>query len=155
MAHNPQLVARQRSIDFIKKKWGSLRDLPQHVIPVVWVTTYRSMEITMRVEAEGGPHGLLKNKLIGDRQLAPQLEKAALKIEFLGKMISLLRSTPSQRQKSVDSYVLVDFLKWAADRDIDLENMSGTRRMMMRRFAKADPLFKKRPECAATAEAGN
>ncbi len=143
MTHNPQLVARQRSIEFIKRKWGSLSDLPQHVVPVVWVTTYRSIEIGMRVEAEGGPHGLLKNKLIGDRQLTPQLQKATLNIEFLEKMISLLRSTPSPRQKSIDGYVLVDFLKWAADRDIDLANMSGLRRMMMRQFAKADPQYKK------------
>jgi hypothetical protein len=139
----PEEAVRQRSIDFIRKKWGSLADLPKHVIPVVWVTTYRSFEITMKVEAEGGPRGLMKNMLVGDRQLTRQLNEASTKIEFLVKMISLLRSTPSQRQKAIDGYVLVDFLKWAIDRNIELEDMSGLRRMVMRQFAKADPEYKK------------
>jgi hypothetical protein len=143
MTHDPELAARQRSIDFIKRKWGSLGDLPQHVIAVIWVTTYRSIEIAMKVETEGGPRGLLKNSLVGDRQLTRQLEEATTKIKFIEKMISLLRSTPSQRQKTIDGYVLVDFLKWAVDRDIDLENVSGLRRAMMRQFAKADPEYKK------------
>jgi hypothetical protein len=143
MTGDPEEAVRRRSIDFIKKKWGGLGDLPKHVIPVVWVTTYRCIEIAIKAEAEGGPRGLLKNMLIGDRQRTPQLQKATLKIKFLEDMISLLRSTPSQRQKSIDGYVLVDLLKWAIDRDIDLENVSGLRRAMMRQFAKADPEYKK------------
>jgi hypothetical protein len=67
-------AVRRRSIDFIRKKWGSLGDLPKHVIPVVWVTTYRCFEVTIKVEAEGGPRGLMKNTLIGDGQLTRQLE---------------------------------------------------------------------------------
>jgi len=71
----------------------------------------------------------------------PQLKLAAVKMRFLEKMISLLRSTSSPRQKSINGYVLVDFLKWAMDRDIDLETASGLRRMMMRHYAKADPEY--------------
>ncbi len=50
----PEEAVRRRSIEFIRKKWGSLGDLPKHVIPVVWVTAYRSLEVAMRAEAEGG-----------------------------------------------------------------------------------------------------
>jgi hypothetical protein len=106
MTSDPNYVSeetvRRRSIDFIRKKWGSLGDLPKHVIPVVWVTTYRSLEITMKVEAEGGPIGLMKNKFTGDGQLTHQFEDATTKIEFLDRMISLLRSTPSPRERAID-----------------------------------------------------
>ena len=127
-------AVRRRSIEFIRKKWVSLADLPKHVIPVVWVTTYRCIEIGMKAEAEGEQRS-------GDRQPMPQLKLAAVKMRFLEKMISLLRSTSSPRQKSINGYVLVDFLKWAMDRDIDLETASGLRRMMMQHYAKADPEY--------------
>jgi hypothetical protein len=143
MTSGPNYVSeetvRRRSIDFIRKKWGSLGDLPKHVIPVVWVTTYRSLEITMKVEAEGGPIGLMKNKLIGDGQLAHQFEDATTKIEFLDRMISLLRSTPSPRERAIDGHVFVDVLKWG----IDARSMSGLRRTIARQFAKADPEYEK------------
>jgi hypothetical protein len=132
-------AVRQRSIDFIRKKWGSLGDLPKHVIPVVWVTTYRCIETAMKAEAEGGSRGLLKNTLIGDRQLMPKFEEAIIKIEFLEKMISLLRSTPSPRERAIDGHVLVDVLKWG----IDAGSMSGLKRTIARQFAKADPEYKK------------
>jgi hypothetical protein len=131
-------AVRRRSIDFIRKKWGNLGDLPKHVIPVVWVTTYRSFEITMKVEAEGGPRGLTKNMLVGDRRLLPQFEEATTKIEFLDKMISLLRSTPSPRARAIDGHVLVDVLKWGID-----GSKSGLRRTIARQFAKADPEYEK------------
>lgn len=131
-------AVRRRSIDFIRKKWGNLGDLPKHVTPVVWVTTYRCLEITMKAEAEGGPRGLLKNALIGDRKLMPQLREATTKIEFLDKMISLLRSTPSPRERAIDGHVLVDVLKW----EIDVSK-SGLRRTIARQFAKADPEYEK------------
>src|SRR5713101_5812900 len=82
ITNQPSLeAARRRSIDFIRKKWGSLEDLPKHVIPVVWVTIYRCFEVAMKAEAEGGPRGLTKNMLIGDRQLTRQVEDASTKIE--------------------------------------------------------------------------
>jgi hypothetical protein len=133
-------AVRRPSIDFIRKKWGSLGDLPKHVIPVVWVTSYRSIETAMKAEAVGGPRGLLKNSLIGDRQLTQQLEEATIKIKILERMISLLRSTPSEWARSVDGHVLVDLLKWGI---IDAGSMSGLRRTLMRQFAKADQEYKK------------
>jgi hypothetical protein len=132
-------AVRRRSIDFIRKKWGSLDDLPKQVIPVVWVTTYRCFEVTIKVEAEGGPRGLLKNTLVGDGQLTPQFEEAIIKIEFLEKMISLLRSNPSPRERAIDGHVLVDVLKWG----IDAGSMSGLRRTIARQFAKADPEYER------------
>ena len=92
----------------------------------------------MKVEAEGGPRGLMKNTLVGDRRLWPQFEEATTKIEFLDKMLSLLRSTPSPRERAIDGHVLVDVLKWGID-----GTKSGLRRTIARQFAKADPEYKK------------
>jgi hypothetical protein len=36
----PEDAVRRRAIDFIKKNWGGLGDLPEPLIPVVWVTVY-------------------------------------------------------------------------------------------------------------------
>jgi len=93
----------------------------------------------MKAEAEGGSRGLLKNTLTGDGQLTRQLEDTTTKIEFLEKMISLLRSIPSRRARAVDGHVLVDVLKWG----IDAGSMSGLSRTIARQFAKADPEYEK------------
>src|SRR6266480_2378469 len=90
---------RQRAIDYIKRHWGGLGDLPGPVIPVIWVTVYRSIEIGLKAEQEGGSKGLLKNSLIGDRKLLPALQEATLRIEFLREMIPSIRSNPSRRER--------------------------------------------------------
>jgi hypothetical protein len=134
----PEEELRHRSIDFIRKKWGSLADLPKHVVPVIWVMTYRCLEVTMKAEANGGHRGLMKNMLIGDTKRMPQLQEAIIKIDYLEKMISLFRSTPSPLERAIDGHVLVDVLKWGID-----GTKSGLRRTIARQFAKADPEYKK------------
>ena len=137
---DPDNAVRARATDFILKKWGSLRDLPQPLISVVWVTVYKSMKIVMRVEAEGGPKGLLKNTLIGDRKLSPAFDEAVLWIEFLQKMIPLIRSNASTTEQMADAQLVIDILKWGIE---DAASMSGLKRSVLRKFAKTDPEYKK------------
>jgi len=71
----PDGAVRERAIGYIQKHWGRLGDLPKPLVPVIWVTVYQSLKIAMKAEAEGGPKGLLKNTLLGDRRLMPSLRK--------------------------------------------------------------------------------
>jgi hypothetical protein len=136
----PQEAVRRRAIDFIQKNWGSLGDLPKPLIPVVWVTIYLSLKIAVVVEAEGGPRTLLKNTLIGDRRLMPDFQDGIAKIEFLKKIIPIIRSSPSPMEKLANAQLAIDVLKWGI---IDAGSMSGLRRTILRQFAKADPEYKK------------
>ena len=54
MSTGPTSSVHKRAIDVIRKRWGSLSDLPQPIIPVVWVTVYRGLEMGMKIEAAGG-----------------------------------------------------------------------------------------------------
>jgi hypothetical protein len=136
----PEKLARQRAINFIEKNWGKLGDLPKPVIAAVWVTVYRTLETASKVEAEGGSKGLLKNTLIGDRRLLPELKEATARIEFLQKMIPAIRSNPSNMEKLADGQLLVDILKWNI---LDAADMSVLKRAVLRRFAKVDPEYKR------------
>jgi hypothetical protein len=42
---------RQRAIEFIRARFGSLSDMPQPLVPVIWVTVYRCMEVTAARQA--------------------------------------------------------------------------------------------------------
>jgi hypothetical protein len=125
---------RQRAVNYIREHWGNLNDLPKPLIPVIWVTVYRSLETAMLVEANGGSKALLKDTLVGERQLAPRFEEATLCIKFLQEMILIIRKHKSARDKLVDSYLLIDILKWKI---FDASSMSGIERTIRRQFAKA------------------
>jgi hypothetical protein len=133
-------AVRQRAIDYIKKHWGLLGDLPKPLIPVIWVTVYRSLKVAMKAEAEGGPRGLLKNTLVGDRQLTRKLQDATVWINFLRKMIPIIRSNASPMIKLADAQLVIDMLKWGI---VDAADMSRLRRTFLRQFAKADPEYEK------------
>jgi len=124
----------RRAIDFIRKNWGSLADLPEPIIPVVWVAVYRSFETVMAAEAGGGPKALVKSTLSGGK-LALEFQEATLRIEFLQKMIRNIRSNPSRFERLADSHLVIDILKWGI---LDAGSMSGLRRTILRQFAKAD-----------------
>jgi hypothetical protein len=93
----------------------------------------------MTAEKEGGPKGLLKNMLIGDRQLGAELKEGAIRIEFLKKMIPLIRSHSSQMQRMADGQIAIDVLKF----DMDVASMSRLRRVIVRRIAKTDPEYER------------
>ena len=133
-------AVRQRAIEYIQKQWGKLGDLPKPLIPVIWVTVYKALKIAMRAEAEGGPKGLLKNMLVGDRRLMPSLEEATLRIGLLRKIIPVIRSHTSSAAKLADAQLVIDILKWGIE---DAGSMTGIRRTLLRQFAKADPEYDK------------
>jgi hypothetical protein len=92
---------RPASIDVSQVRAMKAEGMGATEIPVVWVTVYRSLEVAMTAEAEGGPRGLLKKALIGDRTLTPNLQIATVRIEMLKKAIPLIRgqfaSSPGQQ----------------------------------------------------------
>src|SRR6516164_6235670 len=133
-------AVRERAIEYIQKHWGKLGDLPKPLIPVIWVTVYKALEIAMRAEAEGGPKGLVKNMLVGDRRLMQSLQEAIIRIKLLQKIIPIIRSHTSSTAKLVDAQLIIDILKWGIE---DAGSMSGIRRTLLRQFAKADPEYDK------------
>ena len=127
-----------RAVEMIKKNFGSIRDLPKQVWPVIWVTVYRSCEIAMKVEAGGGSNTIVKSILLDGGRDAYEFERGIRKIEFLRNFIPLIRQAKSEIEQLGASSLLIDILKW----DIaDAGEMSILRRIIARLFAKADPLY--------------
>jgi hypothetical protein len=133
-------AVRRFAIEFIRKKWGSLSDLPEILIPVIWVGVYQCLKVSMTAEANGGEKAMTKNMLIGDRRLTWDVKNAITQIDFLQKMISYIRSEHTQMKKLGAAQLVVDILKWKM---IDAGNMSGLRRAITRQFAKANPQYEK------------
>jgi hypothetical protein len=149
-----------RAVEMIKKNFGRIRDLPKQVWPVIWVTAYRSCEIAMKIEAIGGSNpivksmlvgdsrdcdymdtvgrGIAKSMLVGDSRDVYELERGIRKIELLQNLLPIIRQAKSKADRLGDSSLLIDILKWDI---IDAGKMSILRRIIARRFAKADPLY--------------
>jgi len=133
-------AVRERAIEYIQKHWGKLGDLPKPLIPVIWVTVYKSLKVAMRAEAESRPKGLVKNMLVGDRRLLPSVQEATMRIKLLREIIPVIRSHTSSEAKLADAQLVIDILKWGIE---DAGSMSGIRRALLRQFAKADPEYDK------------
>lgn len=131
----PDDAVRQRAISYIQKQFGRLGDLPKALVPVIWVTVYQAMKVAMKAEAEGGPKGILKNALVGDRRLLASLEMATLRVQMLRKIIPIIRSHESQGEKRATARLLIDIFKWNIK---DAPDMSIWRRVVVRQFAKSD-----------------
>jgi hypothetical protein len=129
---------RSRAVEFIRRNFGSLGDLPKAVIPVIWVTAYRSMEAAMTAEAQGGPNALVKSMLLDGGRFAREFEASTLRVKLLHEMIPIIRSSASRAAQLADSQLLIDLLKWGI---VDGGSMSGLRRTIARQFAKADPEY--------------
>jgi hypothetical protein len=133
----PHELAIERAIKLIGGKYGSLRDLPEELRQVVWVTAYRASAIGLKIEADGGPMALMKSMLIDGGRDAKEFEACSLQLQFLEQMVPIVRSAEG-RQKLADAQLAVDILKWGIE---DAANMSAIRRMIARKFAKADSLY--------------
>jgi hypothetical protein len=127
-------AAEARAVRYILQTWGSLRDLPAPLIPVVWVVTYQALKLAMTVEARGGQKALLENTLLGDETLAPAFEEATARISLLREMIPLIRSQTSQGARLADAHLVIDVLKWSIE---DAAEISPLRRTFRRIFSKA------------------
>lgn len=132
-------MAFTRAVNWIRREFGRLDDLPQSLRPVIWVTVYRSMEVGIEAENKGGVTGLVKDRLqLGD--LMTRVQQATLTMEFLQKMVLTIRASKSKREQLGDAQLLIDMLKW---RIVDAPNMSLWRRLIARLSAKADPLYQR------------
>lgn len=131
-------LAKRRSVKWILDRFGGLHDLPPEVASVVWVTVYRSMEVGIELEDQGGQRGLMKDMILGGGDLTLRTEQAALKLDFLQEMVHHIRNNPTSSSRLADGQLLVDVLKWGM---VDAADMSALRRMWRRRSAKADPLY--------------
>ena len=130
-------LAFVRAVDWIRRELGSVHDLSQPVIQVIWVTVYRSMETGLEAEANDGSLGLVKDTLQrGD--LMMRLESSVNRLEFIRKMIPAIRRNQSERGKQADSELLIDLLKWDM---LAAADMSLWQRFRARRSAKADPMY--------------
>ena len=123
----------------IHREFGGLDDLPKPLVPVIWVTVYRSMQVGLEAERTGGVRGLVKDTLqLGDA-IKRELQEATLSLEFLQKMIPNIRASQSQRAKLADAQLLIDMLKWGM---MDAFDRPLWRRFLARLSAKADPLYR-------------
>jgi len=98
------------------------------------------MELGIDVERRGGRVGLMFNKdgTFGISDLMIRSKKSIGKIEFLQKMVSIIRNT-SQRADIINiEQLLVDCLKWDI---IDAAEISDIDRKFARESAIADSLY--------------
>lgn len=128
----------RQAIEYIRLNFGNLSDLPQMVVEVVWVTVYRCVEVAMTAEAGGGQNALVKSMLLDGGRLAQDFESSIHRLEFLGAMIPIIRSSQSRADKAADSQLLADVLKWGI---LDAGSMAETERAIARQAAKADPEY--------------
>jgi len=133
----PDDEVHKRAITFIERKWGSLRDLPANLVPVVWVTVFRSQETALIVERSGGSNALVKSTLLDHGKLSLEFNEAIRRIQFLEKIIPVIRSS-SSADRLADSQLVVDVLKWGI---ADAGDMSLLRRTLLRQFAKVDSMY--------------
>lgn len=129
---------RTRAVQLIKQKFGPLTDLPEQLWPVVWVTVYRSCEISMNVEADGGPITFVKSALVGGGTSGHEMEMAIRKLELLQGIILNIRQSKSDIDREADAQLLTDILKWGIDNAVEL---SVVHRSIARKVAHADSLY--------------
>lgn len=131
-------LAFARAVAWIQREFGRLDDLPKPLVPVIWITVYRSMETGLEAEGKGGAAGLVRDALqLGN--LMTRLERSAHAVEFLQKMIPTIRANQTKRNQLGDSQILIDMLKWGI---LDAPDMSLWRRFLARRLARADPMYR-------------
>ena len=135
MASSTRDVARLRAIELIKKKYGSLADLPESLVPVIWVTVFRSMEISITVERAGGPSAIMKSMLVDGGKLAQDFEMATQRLKLLSDFVPVIRADSSESSRLDGANYVVDMLKWGIT---DAGSMSAARRLIARSLAKAD-----------------
>ena len=126
----------KRTIALIQDQHGSLADLPQELVHVIWVTTYRACEISMEIERGGGAHALTKSMLVGGGTDAREFDRRTRQLGFLKQIVPSIKAG-TLRERQADTQLVVDMLKW----NMPATEMSGIRRLLARKFAKADAMY--------------
>jgi hypothetical protein len=116
-------------------KFSSLADLPARVIPVVWVSSYRAIEISMAVEAAGGPAALTKSMLLEGGDLYQSFDTSILSMKFVIDMVAIIRSAQSATEQEADCQLLIDVIKWGIT---DAANMTMDQRVRARVLTRPD-----------------
>ena len=138
MIYDQSAPAFTRAVSWIHKELGGLDDLPKPIVPVIWVTVYRSMEVGLKMEQTGGVTGLVKDMLqLGD--LTARVQEATLRLELIQKVTINIRDSQSQRDKLAIAQLLIDMLKWDM---MQAPDWPLWRRFLARLSAKADPLYR-------------
>jgi hypothetical protein len=132
-----ETLAADRATALILIRYGGLGDLPQELAQVVWITVYRACAIGLKVENGGGASAITKSMLVGGGHDARELQERTLQMKFLQQIVPIIRAAnPTDRRADVQ--LAVDVLKWNI---IDAADMSGIRRMIARKLARADPMY--------------
>ena len=126
----------KRSIALIQIQHGSLADLPQELAHVIWVTTYRACEITIELEKGGEATALTKSMLIGGGADAREFDRRTRQLGFLKQIVPSVRAG-TLREQQADAQLVIDMLKW----NMPATEISGIRRLLARKFAKADAMY--------------
>ena len=129
-------AASKRAIHLIRDHHGSVADLPQELVQVIWVTTCRACEISMKMEEGGGAAALTKSLLIDGGIDMREFERRTRQLDFLKQIVPSVRAGTS-REREADAQLVIDMLKW----NMPATEMSAIRRMLARKFAKADPMY--------------
>ena len=126
-----------RAMRLILDRYGGLGDLPEEFALVVWVTVYRACATSLKLEAGGGARALMKSMLVGHGLDALEFEQRTLQMGFLEQIVPIIRDA-KPKDRRADVQLATDVLKWGI---IDAADMSGIRRFIARKIAKADPMY--------------
>jgi hypothetical protein len=99
---------------------------------------FRIIEVGIEAERKNGPQGSTKDR-IGGGHVMSRFASATLRLEFILKMVPIIRSHSSKREILGDSQLLVDILKWDI---IDAADMSWWQLLRARQSASADPMYR-------------
>lgn len=132
-----EMLAADRATALILGRYGGLGDLPEELAQVIWVTAYRACAIGLRIETGGGAKAITKSMLICGGHDARELEQRTHQMEFLEQIVPIIRAA-KPKEREADTRLAVDILKWNI---IKAAEMSGIRRLIARKLAKADPMY--------------
>lgn len=135
---NFEALTSSRAISLILSRYGIIGDLPEGLAHVVWVTVFRACAIGLTVENDGGVSAIVKSRL-SDGLVASELEERILQMQFLRKIIPIVRKSDRKNRQAV-AQLATDVLKWGI---VEAANMSSARRSIARLVARADPMYKR------------
>lgn len=124
----------QQAVQLVAKKWGRLGDLPCDLVQVIWVTACQGVEAGL---AANSPMNITTDLLKGGT-LVQELRIATERVNFLDRMILLIRKESDPIARIEISNLAIDVLKWNI---VDAGSMSEARRWFVRKFAKPPAIY--------------